>query len=318
MEVLFLQKPEVLAAQRPVVEEALAELEGVEVRFAGSAREARRHTGAEVVVTPTLPWLPEALGELPSVRWIHFLSAGVDRIWTMPLRWERYRLSKSVGVHAAPIAEYVLGAILYALKGFGTFGHQQRRREWRRFWLDECAGKTLGIVGVGTIGARLAQHAKALGMTVIGTVTTVRDVPHVDAVYAAADLDRVLEAADFLVLLVPLTDGTRGLIGARAFEVMKQGAWLINVARGGVVDEPALVAALRGGAIGGAVLDVFEDEPLPAGSPLWDLDNVLITPHVAGTTQHYLPRALGVFMDNYRRFVEAGELATPVSIEKGY
>src|SRR5690606_35415438 len=213
MEVLFLQKPEVLAVQRPQVEAALAALGGVAVRFAGTPEEAHRHPGAEVVIAPTLPWLPDALTGLPTVRWVHFLSAGVDRIWAMPLDWGRYRLSKSVGVHAATISEYVLGAVLYVLKGFGTFARQQRRREWRRFWLDECAGKTLGIVGIGTIGARLAEHAKALGMTVIGTVTTPRAIPHVDAVFASEELERVLEASDFVVLLVPLTDETRGLIG---------------------------------------------------------------------------------------------------------
>src|SRR5690606_29797957 len=111
---------------------------------------------------------------------------------------------------------------------------------------------------------------------------------------------------------------TRGLIGARAFEAMKESAWLINVARGEVVDEAALTAALQAGALGGAVLDVFADEPLPETSPLWDFENVLITPHVAGTTQHYLSRALDVFAENLRRYRRTGELTTPVSIEKRY
>lgn len=236
----------------------------------------------------------------------------------MDVDWSQYRLSKSVGVHAATISEYVLGAVLYALKGFGTFAHQQRRREWKRFWLDECAGKTLGILGVGTIGARLAQHAKALGMTVIGTVNTPRTIPYVDAVYGTDELDRVLEASDFVVLLVPLTDDTRGLIGPRALQAMKPTAWLINVARGEVVDEAALIEALGQGTLGGAVLDVFEDEPLPEASPLWGLENVLVTPHVAGTTQHYLVRALEVFADNYRARAARDELTTPVSVERGY
>ena len=316
--ILYLQKPEVLAGQRAEVEEALSVLGGTAVRFAGSPEEAHRYPEAEVVIAPTLPWLPEALAGLPSVRWVHFLSAGVDRIWAMDADWSRYRLSKSVGVHAATISEYVLGAVLYALKGFGTFAHQQRRREWKRFWLGECAGKTLGIVGVGTIGARLARHAKALGMTVIGTVTTPRDIPDVDAVYGMDAVERVLEASDFVVLLVPLTAETHGLIGGDALRTMKESAWLINVARGEVVDERALIEALQEGAIAGAVLDVFEDEPLPASSPLWEMENVLLTPHVAGTTQHYMPRALGIFVDNYRAFVEAGELVTPVFVEKGY
>ena len=119
-------------------------------------------------------------------------------------------------------------------------------------------------------------------------------------------------------MLAPLTDQTRGLLAARAFERMKDTAWLINVARGEIIDEGVLVAALRAGIIGGAVLDVFEDEPLPETSPLWDLENVLVTPHVAGTTQHYVARALEVFAANYERYVAGRELATPVSHERGY
>lgn len=318
MEILYLQKPEVLPAQRPLVEEALAGLEGAEVRFAGSVEEAHRFPEADILITRVLPWLPEVLASLPAVRWIHFLSAGVDGIWEMDVDWSRYRISKSTGVHAATISEYVLGAVLYALKGFGTFARQQRERAWQRFWLDECAGKTLGIVGVGTIGARLARHAKALGMRVVGTVTTPRPIPDVDEVFGMEGLGRVLEASDFVVLLVPLTERTRGLLDAEALGRMKETAWLINVARGEVVVEAALVAALQEGRIAGAVLDVFEEEPLPAESPLWAMENVLVTPHVAGTTQHYVPRALGVFRENAERLARTGELATPVSLEKGY
>lgn len=318
MTILYLQKPEVLERQRAEVEETLAALGDVAVRFAGTPEEAHRYPEAEAVITPTLPWLPEALAGLPEVQWVHFLSAGVDRIWTMNVDWSQYRLSKSSGVHAATISEYVLGAVLYALKGFGTFVRQQQRREWKRFWLDECTGKTLGIVGVGMIGERLARHAKALGMTVIGTVSTPRAIQGVDAVFGTDEVDRVLGAADFVVVLVPLTEQTRGMIDRSALQAMKPGAWLINVARGGVVEEGALIEALRQGAIGGAVLDVFEDEPLPEASPLWELENVLITPHVAGTTQHYLARALEVFEANYRAFSGSGELTTPVSVERGY
>lgn len=318
MKILVFQKPGIASEQRALIEASLSELDGVDMALASSPDEAAAHADATILITPTFSWLPDALERLPHIEWVHFLSAGVDRIWPMDVAWSRYQLSKSVGVHASTISEYVLGAILYALKGFGTFHRQQQQREWRRVWLDESEGKTLGIVGVGTIGTRLAQHASALGMRVIGTVSTPRDIPNVDAVYGLKDVERVLAASDFVVLLVPLTDQTRGMIGAEAFRAMKEGAWLINVARGEVVDEPALVAALQRGRLGGAVLDVFEEEPLPADSPLWDLPNVLITPHVAGTTQHYMSRALGVFKDNYRAFVQGAPLVTPVSITKGY
>jgi phosphoglycerate dehydrogenase-like enzyme len=318
MKILVLQKPGIVSEQRALIETSLSELDGADVALASSPEEAAVHADATVLLTPTFDWLPDVLERLPRIEWVHFLSAGVDRIWPMDVAWSRYHLSKSVGVHASTISEYVLGAILYALKGFGTFHRQQQQRTWHRFWLDESEGKTLGIVGVGTIGTRLAKHATALGMRVIGTVRTPREIPNVDAVYGLGEVERVLEASDFVVLLVPLTDQTRGMMGADAFRAMRDGAWLINVARGEVVDEPALIAALQSGRLGGAVLDVFDEEPLRTTSPLWDLPNVLITPHVAGTTQHYMARALDVFKDNYRAFARGAPLATPVSIARGY
>ena len=317
-DVLVLQKPGIVAEQRALIEASLSELEGRGRGACQLTREAAAHADATVPHHAHVLLAARCAGRLPHVEWVHFLSAGVDRIWPMDVPWSRYQLSKSVGVHASTISEYVLGAILYALKGFGTFHRQQQQREWRRFWLDESEGKTLGIVGVGTIGTRLAQHATALGMRVIGTVTSPRAIPHVDVVYGMGDLDRVLSASDFVVLLVPLTDQTRGLLGASAFRTMKERAWLINVARGEVVVESALIEALRAKRIAGAVLDVFEEEPLATSSPLWELDNVLITPHVAGTTQHYMPRALSIFKDNYREFVRGNALLTYVSIERGY
>lgn len=318
MKILFLQKPEAFTSQREQVSSALASLDGVQVRMASTVSEALRVQDTEVLICPTLPWLPEVVEHLPRLEWIHFLSAGVDRIWDMPFDKTRYALSKSTGVHADTISEYVIGAILYSLKGFGIFERQQRRREWRRLHLDECAGKTLSIIGLGTIGQRLAELAKAHGLRVIGTVKTPRDLPNVDAVYSSEDLHQVLREGDFVVILAPLTPETRGLIDARAFAAMKPTAWFINVARGEIVEESALVTALRDGRIAGAVLDVFENEPLPGSSPLWMLENVLITPHVAGTTQHYMDRALNVFCANYRRFITCGELETPVDVTRRY
>lgn len=318
MKILIQQKEEILEAQRGSIEAALSELGGGELAFASSPAEAARHSDADILITPTLPWLDEALRKLPRVEWIHFLSAGVDPIWEMAVDWTKYRLSKSVGVHASTISEYALAAILYVLKGFGRFAAQQQRREWNRFWLDECNGKTLGIVGIGTIGRQLARQASNLGMRVIGTVNTPRDIDFVDQVYPPSSLNDVLRSSDFVVLLAPLVPETRLMIGRAQFNAMKSDAWLINVARGEIVDENALIHALQDGLIGGAVLDVFEEEPLPLSSPLWEMQNVLITPHVAGTTQHYIEKALDVFRDNFLSYVSTGELVTPVLVERGY
>lgn len=316
-EILVLQKPDLIASQMQGVEACLAEL-GLPVHVAGSPAEAARFSTADVLITPALPWLPSALEQLPRVKWIHFLSAGVDGVWDMPMDTSRYLMSKSSGVHAATVSEYAMGAVLYALKEFGRFARQQQRREWGAFWLEECNGKTLGIIGIGAIGRHLAARASAFGMRVVGTVTEPREISHVDCVHRPEDLYEVLRVSDFVAVMVPLTPRTTRMIDAEAFGAMKTSAWLINVARGEVIDEQAMVAALREGKIAGAVLDVFEEEPLSQSSPLWEMENVLITPHVAGTTQRYMERALEIFKENYHSLMATGELATAVSLEKGY
>ncbi|KAA0911330.1 D-2-hydroxyacid dehydrogenase [Pusillimonas sp. ANT_WB101] len=318
MKILFIQRPDVLMTQRAFVEAELAQLDDAHIQFASSPEEALQHRDTEVLVCPTLPWISDVVQGLPLLQWIHFLSAGVDKIWDMPFDKTQYHMSKSIGVHASTITEYVLGAILYILKGFGTFQQQQQRREWRRFQLDECYDKTLAIIGVGSIGVKLAELAKLMGMRVIGTVVTQRSIPGVDKVYSSNELDTVIAQADFVVLLAPLTAATQNLIDTKAFEAMKGSAWLINVARGELVDQSALINALLSKQIAGAVLDVFDEEPLVSTSKLWGMDNVLITPHVAGTTQHYMFRALEIFKDNYRSFRCSGKLTTPISIENGY
>lgn len=318
MKILFLHAAGAPPGDRDVVTAALSGIGGIELAFATAPDEVQAHSDTAVLICPTLPWLPAAIEHLPALEWIHFLSAGVDRIWEMPFSKSRYAMSKSSGVHAATITEYVLGALLYVLKGFGTFAVQQHRREWRRFRLDECAGKTLAIIGLGSIGTRLAAQARSLGFRVIGTVGTAREIPGVEAVYPASGLHKALSEADFVVVLVPLTAATRGMFGLPEFGAMKQTAWFINVARGEIVDSEALVAALRQKVIAGAVLDVFDHEPLPANSPLWEMANVLITPHVAGTTQLYLHRAMEIFRLNFDRWKSSGTLVTPVSVERGY
>lgn len=318
MKILVLQKPEVLADQEVLIRTSLGELEGVPIALAGSPAEARAHPDARILIAPIVEWLPDALEDLPDVEWIHLLGTGVDRLRTMDLDPARYRLSESAGVHAATISEYVLGAVLYALKAFGTFARQQRERTWKRVRLHECSGKTLGVLGIGTVGRAVARRARVLGLHVIGAASEPRDIPHVDRVVGPGGLERVLRESDFLAVLLPLTDDTRGMLDDAAFRAMKASAWLINVARGEVVDEPALTRALQEGRIGGAVLDVFEEEPLARSSPLWDMENVLITPHVADTTQFHMADALEVFKENYRAFIRGGELVTPVSVEKAY
>jgi phosphoglycerate dehydrogenase-like enzyme len=295
-----------------------AELPGLAVHFAGSLDEALAAPPPTILLTNTQPWLVDLVRERPSVRWLHLLSAGADRLLTLELPFERLLLSKSSGVHAATIAEYVMAGALYHAKAFGRFAAQQRERRWERAWLDELEGRTMAIVGLGAIGQAVAVRAKAFGMRVIGSKRTPEPVSHVDEVVGPEGLHDLLRAADVVAVTVPLTPATRGLIGRRELALMKPSAILINVARGEVVDEAALAVALGKRVLGGAVLDVFEEEPLPATSPLWGLPSVLVTPHVAGTTPAYMRKAVTVFAENYRAWQRDGRLTTPVDLDAGY
>lgn len=273
----------------------------------------------DVLITSSgYDWLPEYVRARPELPWIHLLSAGADRLLAMDLPFERLRVSTSSGVHAATMSEYVLGALLYVTKSFGRFAAQQRERRWESAWQGELEGQTLAVVGLGAIGAAVAVRARAFGMRVIGTKRTPTPIEGVDEVLPSERLHDALRQADAVAVAVPLAPSTRGLIGAAEFAAMKPGAVFVNVARGAVVDEAALIATLREGHLDAAVLDVFEREPLPADSPLWGFENVLITPHVSGNTPVYMRRAVEVFARNVRSLEATGELATGVDVGRGY
>ena len=272
----------------------------------------------DVLITSSHAWLPDYVRERPELPWIHLLSAGADRLLGMDLPFERLRVSTSSGVHAATIAEYVLGGVLWHVKQFGRFARSQQQRRWERAWIDEVEGKTIAVIGLGAIGVGIAVRAQAFGMRVIGTKRTVKRVEGVDEVFTSEHLHAVLHRADAVAVTVPLAPSTRGLIGAAEFAAMKPSAVFVNVARGAVVDEAAMIDALREGRIAGAVLDVFETEPLPEDSPLWGFDNVLITPHVSGSTSVYMRKAVDVFVKNVRSLEATGELVTGVAPERGY
>lgn len=272
----------------------------------------------EVLITPVNVWIDEFVAIAPNLRWIHFLSSGVDGIWKLSFDKTRYILTKSSGVHAIPMAEYVVGGMLYFLKGFHVFHRQQRAKVWARHWLDEATDKQVLLVGLGAVGQEVAKRCKAMGMRVTGVATSVRSFDSVDRVVVAADLETVIGQVDFVVLCLPLTGQTRGLFGREMLQAMKPGAYLIDVSRGGIVDQTALADLLRTGRIAGALLDVFETEPLPPESPLWELENVLITPHVSGTTPYYMDRALDIFLQNFDALRTNGSVITPVDVVRQY
>lgn len=308
-----------LDQQREYVTEQLnQELNKVNITFASSINEVPEGSIFDVVITPTLSWLPEALAKLADYRWIHFLSAGVEKIWAMDFDKSRPLMTKSSGVHGAPMSEYVIGAMLYFTKQFGQFHCQARRREWQRSWLDELTGKQLTVLGLGHIGQSLAKRAKAFDMVVTGTLKHQREVPQVDRVVPLEEIETELVRTDFLVCCLPLTDETRGLVDTQLLAMLKPKAVLIDISRGGVVKGESVLNSLDSGVLKGAALDVFEQQPLPPESPLWQREDVLITPHVSGTTPHYLERALDVFVANARALQAGQEPKTSVNIELGY
>ena len=247
----------------------------------------------------------DLLDAAPDLRWIQALSSGVDFLDLEAIEAHGVALTNAAGVHAEPIAEQVLGYLLTFERGIHTGIRQQQEGVWQRYSGGEIRGKTLGVVGLGAIGSRAAEYAGAFGMTVVGTKRDPSTAPEpVDEVYAPDGLFEVLGRSDYVLLSCPLTPETRGLVGRAELGAMKGDAVLVNVARGAVVDEDALVYALQQGGIRGAALDVFEEEPLPTESPLWALPNVVVTPHMAGSTPHKFERIAEVFAANYGAFAD--------------
>ncbi|MCQ4161808.1 D-2-hydroxyacid dehydrogenase [Roseomonas sp. GC11] len=273
---------------------------------------AARVGEADVVVVSGL-WSNALLEQAPRLRFVQSISAGVDQYDQAAFRARGVRLASAQGVNANAVSEHALALILAMARLLPQARDNQKNRHWRPMIgeiaqrEDELGGKTLVVVGLGRIGGRLARLAKAFGMHVVGLRRDpAAGADGADEVHAIAQLHAVLPRADIVALTCPLTPETTGLIGAAALAAMKPTARLVNVARGRVVDEAALVEVLRAGGIAGAALDVTVEEPLPAASPLWDMPNVLITPHSAGETQRYEDNVLDILMDNLAR-LQRGE-----------
>lgn len=236
-----------------------------------------------------------------AVDWIHSIQAGVDRFPFEVLADHDVVLTNSTGIHGDFVGETVAGYLLSFARRLHQAGLNQATRTWARpAWHEgfTIAGTTLCIVGLGSLGLGIAEKASALGMEVTGIKRTVEPVPNVSQVYSTEDLGRAISEADFVALALPLTDATEGLFGADEFEAMRNEAYLINVSRGAIVKTEELIAAVREGTIRGAALDVFDEEPLPEDSPLWDLPNVIITPHIAGVSRDYFVRVAQLVREN--------------------
>jgi phosphoglycerate dehydrogenase-like enzyme len=248
----------------------------------------------------TFRWLPEFL--VPGLRWVQAASAGVDQFPRGALREAGVVLTSARGVHGPQVAEHAFGMLLALTRSIADAVRCQSDRRWHRPEVTELAGRTLGILGLGTIGEAVAVRAEAFGMRVIGTKRDPGTYSGVaEAVFGPEGTIDVCREADVVVVALPSGADTTRLVGRAELEALGPG-WLINVGRGPVVDEAALVGALRSGSLAGAGLDVFEEEPLPAESPLWELPNVVVSPHCAGISPHYGARLAEIVAENVRAF----------------
>lgn len=275
---------------------------------ARSREEAVARIGEADVLLVSGFWKDEWLTHAPKLRFIQSISAGVDQYGKDALRARHVRLASAQGSNARAVAEHAMSLILALSRRLHLARDMQAEKVWKgmatdpREREDEVGGKTLLIVGFGAIGGHLAHLARAFGMKVIAVKRDpARAAGVADEIVAQSALADQLPRADYVALCCPLTDDTRGLIDARALAAMKPGAALINVARGPVVDEPAMVAALQSGALSRAALDCFGDEPLPQSSPLWAMKNVIVTHHVGGETQAYEDNVVDILLDNLAR-----------------
>ena len=271
-----------------------------EARFGGWLAEADVLFDFDRTLAPRLPTLA------PRLRWIQATSSGIGPfVRDAGLDRSGIRITNAAGIHAVPLAEHVLLALLHFVKDVPARLRDQRAHVWERFCGRELRGMTAGVVGLGAVGSEVARTLRAVGVRVVGVRRTPVGDPaalNVDEATTPDRLHELLPRCDALVLIAPHTPETEGLIGARELALLPEGAVLVNIARGALIDEDALVSALRSGHLGGAALDVAAVEPLPATSPLWGLPNVLLTAHSASTVERENERLTDLFVENLRRF----------------
>lgn len=279
---------------------------------------------AEIVIAWSIR--PEQIAAAKQLQWVHSPAAAVHQLMFPELVNSDIILTNAREVHGPVVAEHVIALIFALAKKIPDSVRLQQRHVWGQqiLWdelprIREVAGATVGIVGLGSIGRAVAKSAKALGMRVIA----VREHPEkgsesADAVFGPAQIDELFRQADYVVLAAPVTETTKAIANAERLALMKTGACLINVGRGALVDEPALARALREKRIGGAALDVFPKEPLPVDSPLWDVPNLLITPHTAALTEKLWERHYSLFSENLQRYLSGSPLLAIVDKRRGY
>ncbi|HKV45790.1 MAG TPA: D-2-hydroxyacid dehydrogenase [bacterium] len=314
-------RPCVVAVPNNAADRHVAQIEAVDprvrvVRITDRKTWLREAPEAEVVMG--FRPLREGTHESQHLRWVHALGAGVENLCQDVAGTEI--LVTNNHIHADAIADHVFAFLLTHTRRMREAHEFQTARRWVHTELvgTILAGRTMGILGLGTIGRGVARRAEAFGMRVVGTKRRPEPIAGVAEVHRPEDTDGVLRQSAVLVIALPLTPATRRIVGARDLALMPEGAFVINIGRGGLVDEDALVAALRSGRLGGAGFDVFEQEPLPPDNPLWDVPGLIVTPHVSGDFPGYLDRMVPTFCENLRRYLAGQPLLNVVDPALGY
>ena len=274
---------------------------------------------AEVLYGLFLP--QDLLSRTPRLKWVQTMSAGVDRFTTTDIWDSPVILTGVSGIHATPIGEFVLEFMLMFAKQAPFCYKMQQKHEWARFMPGVLRDKTVGIVGLGSIGREVARLCKAFGMRVIATRRSAKQsarARYVDKLLPVKQLKQLLGESDYVVIATPLTPETTGLIGTVELKAMKPTGYIINIGRGGIIDEEALIQALDEKQIAGAGLDVTAIEPLPTDSRLWDFENVILTPHVSGGMEDYMKRATDLFCKNLERYLNNKRLLNVIDKTRGY
>ena len=273
----------------------------------------------EVLVSFGQDITEETLFHFPKLRWIQVMSAGIDHLPLQAMAGRGIALTNARGAHQIQMSEHILWSILTIMRQGQISIHHQKRKVWDpEVRIDELYGKTACIVGAGSIGEAVAEKCRAFGMTVYGISHSVKNHQAYDRVGMINDLRAFLSLSDVVIVIVPLTSETFGMFNRELIDQMKTGSYLINVARGAVVDETALVEALKTGKIRAAALDVFAQEPLPESSPFWEMGNVLLTPHIAGRSPHYVARTFEIFTKNLKVYPDFSQMLNHIDISRGY
>jgi len=261
---------------------------------------------------------PGLLPAMPKLRWVQAMTAGVEGWLALPDLPEHLTLTCARGTHRESMPENIIGALLYVAKPYAAAVENQKHRRWVHSTAQPLTGKTLGILGLGAIGRDVARIAAALGLRVIGTRRRPEAMADVAEVFPAERTPEVLAQSDFLLLLLPATPETENFINAERLAMMKPGAWLLNFGRGHLIKDGDLIAAVKAKKIGGAMLDVFRQEPLPADHPFWSTEGIIVLPHIGGPHPQRDRIVARLFVDNLRRFLDGKPLKEVVNRKAGY